>query len=109
MNSTVCNTSLNFERMIENSRQNLNCCYVEYSKRLTMLLGSYRNDLKPLIRCLGTHGGIADLTLRKLELEIFKFQLSITNCNSKRYCKQKGSKRLKILNDIYFCNYLFFG
>ena len=83
MNSTVYNTLWNFEQVIENSHQNLNCCYVEYSKRLTMLLGSYRNDLKPLIRCLGTHGGIADSTLRKLELETFKFQLSIINCNSK--------------------------
>ena len=81
MNTTVCNTSLKFERVIENSLQNLNCCYVEYSKRLTMLLGSYRNDQKQLIRCFGTHGGIADLTLRKLELEIFNFQFSIIDCN----------------------------
>ena len=110
MNSTVCNTSLNFEPVIENSHQNLNCCYVEYSKRLTMLLGSYRNDLKPLIRCLGTHGGIADLTLRKLELQIFKCQLSIVNYNFD--CHHELI--IKVVKDcdflrIYFCTYLFFG
>ena len=87
MNSTVCNTSLNFERVIENSHQNSYCLYVEYSKCLTMLLGSCRNDLKPLIRCLGTHDGIAHSILRKLELEIFKFQLRIIKCNSKSNCK----------------------